>query len=55
MDRMIDRMPPTPTGDAARDNSLMADYMAYFREQMNFILTGIYQKMRKEDANNGGS
>ena len=41
----IEKSPPAMTGDAQTDARLLAEYMEYLREQMNFILTLIYKQM----------
>ena len=38
---LIDRQPPTPTGNKDRDLQAMYEYLMYLQEQMNFILTNI--------------
>lgn len=49
MIRLIDKMPPAPSGDAQRDAAAALEYMSYLREQMNFILTNL----NREAGNNG--
>lgn len=41
----IEKAPPALTGDAQTDARLLAEYMEYLREQLNFILTLIYKQM----------
>lgn len=47
--RLIDRQPPAPTGDTARDVENIYSYLAYLMEQINFILTNL----NREGRNNG--
>ena len=42
--RIIDKQPPKPTGNPEKDAKAALEYMAYLREQMNYILTQIYKK-----------
>ena len=49
MNRKIDRMPPAPTGNTAADITAVREYLVWLVEQLNWILTIIYNNQ------NGGT
>ena len=42
---MIDKMPPEPTGIGAKDVDNILDYLAYLREQTNFALQSLQDRI----------
>lgn len=44
--KYIDRDAPVYTGDEKKDLKSMMEYLAYLKEQMNYILSLIYKEMK---------
>lgn len=45
--KYIDKSPPTVTGDSRKDAQAIVDYLAYLREQFNFMLAQTAKDNRK--------
>ena len=41
MIKLIEKDPPPATGNAQADLQALEDYLAYLKEQLNFILTNL--------------
>lgn len=45
--RLIDKTPPSPTGDAQKDVQALYQWCAYLQEQLNFIITNM-ERVRQD-------
>lgn len=43
--KYIDRTPPELSGDQAKDQKAILEYMIYLQEQLNWILSLIYKEI----------
>ena len=51
--KKIEKNAPMLTGNPEEDVRLLASYVTYLREQINYILTLIDRRFKEEEANNG--
>lgn len=49
MNRQIDKMPPTYSGDVKGDMQKVMDYLVYLRERINFMAENL-EKQSKQDS-----